>query len=214
VRVPLARQERGAALLIALLTLVLLTAIATCLVAVSTTETLISAAHRHSQETLAAAEAALERALHDLAALPDWTPLVAPSPANLTAPYSGRQLTPAAPDGTRLDLARLASERQRDSDAHYGPQAFGADSPQWRLYAHMAFADLLPPALAAPLAYLIVWMADDGEDGDGNPAVDANGRLLVYAEAYGSGAARRGMEASVGRSGNGILQVLAWREVH
>ena len=63
-------DEQGAALIIALLVLALLSGIVAALVTVSATDTLISATYRHSTEASHAAEAALERALHDLAVLP------------------------------------------------------------------------------------------------------------------------------------------------
>ena len=205
-------SERGAALLIAILTTLLLSAIAASLVYVSTTETLISAAFRHGEETSNAADAALERALLDLDLLPDWSVALLPPPATAGS-FSDGQMQFAAPDGRRIDLGQLTLQRQRDSDATYGSHSFGADSPQWRLYAHSSLGDLLPAGSIAQPAYLVVWIADDGWDGDGNPARDTNGRLLIRAEAYGGGGARRAFEASVGRSAGGWLQVLTRRAV-
>lgn len=212
VEVPSSR-ERGVALLIALLTAVLLAGMAAALVAVSTTETLISAAHRHAEEASHAADAALERALHDLAVVADWSLALLPAPAGITATFNDGEATPVAPDGRRLDLARLGAERQADSDRRYGPAAFGADSPQWRLFAHAPLGRMLPPDLAAPPAYLLVWVADDGGDGDSDPSSDGNGRILVFAEAYGAGGARRAIEAGIRRASNGSVEVVTWREV-
>lgn len=206
-------DESGAALLITLLMMLLLAATAAALVSVSSIETLLGAAQRHAQETASAADAALERALHDLGTLSDWSPVLSAPPANVMSSFVDGRLAAAAPDGRTLDLARLTADRQRDSDLHYGPLIFGADSPQWRLYAHAPFADVLPAGAAAPPAYLLVWVADDGGDGDGDPTVDANGRLLVHAEAYGSGGARRAVEAAISRFGGSALQVVAWREI-
>ena len=203
-------NERGAALLIAILTTVLLAALAASLVYVSTTETLISAAFRHAEETSSAADAALERAMLDLDLLPDWTVTLLPPPANIGS-FSDSQAQFIAPDGRRVDLAQLTAQRQRASDASYGSHSLGADSPQWRLYAHAGLADILPPGTIAQPAYLVVWIADDGWDGDGNPSVDTNTRVLLHAEAYGEGGARRAFEASVGRAAGGWLQVLTRR---
>lgn len=205
--------ETGAALLIAILTTVLLAAIGACLVYVSTTETLISAAFRHAEETASAADAAFERALLDLDLLTDWSVVLLPPPANVVSSFvDGRQQV-VAPDGRRLDLAQLTAQRQRESDAAYGAQSFGPDSPQWRLYAHAPLDAVLPSGAVAQPAYLIVWVADDGWDGDGNPSLDSNARILVHAEAYGSGAARRALEASVGRTTGGWLQVFTRRAI-
>ncbi|HSC28027.1 MAG TPA: hypothetical protein VLD67_12175, partial [Vicinamibacterales bacterium] len=157
-------DEAGAALLLALLTAVLLAAIAAALVHVTTAETLIAAAHRHAEEASNAADAALDLAVHDLATLADWSLALAPPPANLMSSFADGGQIARAPDGRRLDFARLAAERQRDSDAEYGPGVFGADSPQWRLYLHTPLSGVLPPGSADAPAYLVAWVADDGGD--------------------------------------------------
>jgi len=205
-------DERGAALVVAILFAALITAVASALITTSTTETLIGAAHKASQETSDAAEAAVERAIGALSALPDWSPVLAPPPANLLAPFDDGNPVPLAPDGRRLDLSRLATTRQSASNTIYGPAVFGADSPQWRLYGHAPLGQLLPPGLAAQKAYLAVWIADDGGDGDGDPAIDANGRVLLYAEAFGQGGAHRAVEVVLGRSGPGVIRLLTWKQ--
>ncbi len=206
-------DEQGAALIIALLVLALLSGIVAALVTVSATDTLISATYRHSTEASHAAEAALERALHDLAVLPEWTPVVAEPPANVMSSFVDGLLVAVAPDGRRLDLSRLTTDRQRESDARDGAVVFGADAPAWRLYAHGSLQDLLPPGEIALPMYLVVWVADDGLDGDGDPGADANGRIVVHAEAFGVGGTRRAVEAAVRRLSNGAVRQVAWREV-
>jgi hypothetical protein len=117
------------------------------------------------------------------------------------------------PDGRAVSLGTLTAERQRDSDTLAGPAVYRADSPRWRLYAHAPMQDLVPaPAAGAPL-YLIVWVGDDGADGDGDPAVDANGRIQVHAEALGPNGARRAVEALIERSGSGVIRMISWRRV-
>jgi hypothetical protein len=205
-------NERGVAVVIALLMAVLVGAVAAALVALTTTETLISASFRHGREASYGAEAALERALHDLATMPDWSPALTAPPANLTSGLDDGEAVPRAPDGRTLDLARLTADRQRESDQRDGPVVFGADSPEWRLFAHAPLSALLAaPGLDLPL-YLVVWVADDESDGDGDPTVDRNGRILVWAVAFGAGGARRSVEARVGRTDGGDLQLLAWTE--
>lgn len=202
--------------MVALLMALLIGAIAAALVTLTTTETLIAASYRHAQEASYGAEAALERGLHDLATMPDWSPALSAPPANVTSGFDDGEVAPRAPDGRTLDLVRLTAERQRASDEHDGPAVFGADSPRWRLYAHASVRALLvspeaAPALNLPL-YLVVWVADDESDGDGDPAIDSNGRILVCAMAFGAGGARRSTEARVARTGDGDLRLLAWRD--
>lgn len=204
------RGERGAALITALLVTALLAGLAAVITSVTITETLIAGAQRHAYEAAYAADAALERALQDLSAIPDWTMVLLPPPAHLEATFADGLVRAKAPDGRQLDLAALTLVRQRDSDAREGPAMFGADSPQWRLFAHSAFPAMLPAGVPGQPAYVLVWVADDGFDGDGDPSLDANSRLLVFADAYGGGGARRSVEAAVGRSTDGVVHVLTW----
>jgi hypothetical protein len=135
--------------------------------------------------------------------------LVAP-PDNLVSEFDDGSAVARTPDGRALDLAALTAERQRESDQRDGPAIFGADSPQWRLFAHASLSALMAaPGLDLPL-YLVVWVADDESDGDGDPTVDRNDRILVWAVAFGAGGARRSVEARVGRTGGGDLQLLSW----
>lgn len=207
------RDERGAALIVALLIGMLLTGLGAALITVSNTETLITAAHRHLQETSYAADAAFERALRDLDVLPDWNLILAPPPGNLQSTFVDGQTQPSAPDGRVLDVPGLTLQRQADSDRTAGPGVFGADSPRWRLFAKASLASLLPAGMAAPRAYLLVWVADDGPDADGDPSRDANGRVLLFAEAYGAGGARRSVEGAVARPADGVIRVLTRRAV-
>ena len=209
-RTPCADGERGTALITALLVSVLLGGIAAVIASVTITETLIAGAHRHAQESAYAADAAIERALLDLSAIPNWTMVLLPPPAHLESTFADGLARPKSPDGRQLDLASLTLARQRDSDARAGAAVFGADAPQWRLFAHSALSTILPAGAPAQPAYVLVWVADDGLDGDGDPTTDANRRLLLFADAYGAGGARRSVEAAVRRSGDGVLHVLAW----
>ena len=206
------KNDRGIAVVIALLMMVLLGALAAALVALTTTETLVSASFRRSLEVAHGAEAALERGLHDLSAMSDWSLALAMPPANVTSSFDDGETTPRGPDGRMLDLTRLTANHQRASDARRGQAIFGADNPEWRLFAHAPLRALLAqPGPDLPL-YLAVWIADDESDGDGNPSVDANGRILVGAVAFGTGGARGMVEARIERADSGELRLLAWRQ--
>ena len=201
--------ERGVAVLIALLFAALIGAVAAGLIALSTTETLIGASFRHGYEAAYGAEAAAERALRDLATTPDWSSVLRAPPAGTTSGFDDGRALPVGPDGRVLDLVRFTADRQRDSDARDGPSIFGANSPQWRLYAHAPADALMPAALSMPL-YLVVWVADDESDADGDPSIDANRRILVWATAFGSAGARRSVELRIAKTDAGDLQVLGW----
>jgi hypothetical protein len=206
-------DERGAALLMALLIAMVLGALAAVLVALVTTETALSASFRQAREVSYGAESSLELAIHDLATTPDWSTVLSEPPANGTSTLSDATLFPIAPDGRTLDLASLTAARQRESDARDGVDRFGANSPRWRLYFHAKLSDLLPPSHAAVPIYLIAWVADDGLDGDGDPLTDSNQTILVHAESYGSNASRKAIEAVIVRKAS-VVRVATWREWH
>ena len=205
------RDERGAALLLTLAASALITAIAASLVVTVSIETLIAGSFRAAQEALYAADAGLERTLHDLAAAPDFTAALA-SPPSLLASFDDGASVAAAPDGRPLSMAGLTAERQSVSNGTYGPGAFGSDSPVWKLFGHAPLGAILPPGVIAQPGYVLVWVGDDGLDGDGDPSKDANGQILVYVEAYGVRGARRGIEAAVSRAGAGVVRLLSWKE--
>jgi len=206
-----AREEKGAALVVAVLVAALMTAVASALIATTTTETVIAGAHRASQETFYAADAALERSIAVLSLMPDWSSVLAGSPV---APFDDAQTTPRGPDGRRLDLARLLASRQAARSSRFGPSVSGSDSPRWRLFGRAPLSRVLDANLAAQPAYLLVWVADDAGDGDGVPTADANGQILLYVDAFGLGGAHRAIEAKVTWDGPGVVRLMSWKDVH
>src|SRR4026207_792764 len=93
-------EERGTALIIALMAMMLLTALGAAVVMVSNTETSISSNYRNSQEALYAADAAVERVVQDLLLIPRWNgglagdTGVSPSCAGVST-FFPRSLTPS-----------------------------------------------------------------------------------------------------------------------
>jgi hypothetical protein len=204
------RSQRGVAVLMALVMAVLVGAIVAVLITLTTTETTISASFRHAREASYGAEAALERALHDLSTMPDWSMALSPPPVNVTSTFDDGQSDPRGPDGRRIDLAQLTAERQAESD---GPVVLGADRPVWRLFAHAPLRALSTrQGFDLPL-YLVVWIADDESDGDGEPTIDSNQQVLLWAVALGTGGARRSITARIARTGGGDLRLVTRREI-
>jgi type IV pilus assembly PilX-like protein len=203
-------NERGAAVVIALLLTVLLALLGAGLLTLANTETSIAASYRHGQEASYGAEAALERALADLGAVADWTTVLAAPPGNVVSTFDDGQASVRLPDGRAVSLASVTMERQQASDELTGPAMYGADSPRWRLFAHAALGDLAPSPAPGVSLYLVVWVADDGADGDGDPSRDANGRIHVHAEAFGAGGARREVTAAIERVPTGVIRRLSW----
>jgi hypothetical protein len=189
-------SQRGSALVCVLMVTTVLATLSGALVLVVMSESLASANHGAAQQAVYAAEAGLEDTLSELQTA-DWRGL--PGTA-VSACLRDPAQTPRAPDGAALNLGALAAARQAESD---GVFAASSDRPVWRLFGHGPFSDLAPGRANIPPAYLLVWVADDGEDRDGDAARDANNKVMVRVEAYGAAGAHRSIEALV------MLQVLA-----
>lgn len=208
-RTALHHDERGAALIVALLITMIVTAIGVGLATIATTEMLIATSYRQAQEAAYGAEAALERALGDLDRIADWSTVLVPPPANVMSTFVDGMARPRGPGGGILDLAALTVARQRESDDRSGPDRFGADAPQWRLFAHAPIQQLSAAGPRVPV-YLVVWVADDGLDGDGDPARDSNGKIVVHAQAVGSEGVWRAIESTIGRAPGDPIRTLSW----
>jgi hypothetical protein len=215
------RSERGTALLCALMVTALLTMLGGSLVMVVVTEALVGAHQRASQEALYAVEAGVERAIGELRALPAWQAIPAPGVTSSLAELRDGALTPVLADGTRLDLMQLTADRQADSDRFY-PNT--ADRPAWRLFGRASLHRLIGDDAGAAPPYILIWIADDPGDLDGDPARDTNDVLLVHGEVFGVRAVHRQVDATIHRrstldaagAGGAMrsdVEVIAWREV-
>jgi hypothetical protein len=213
--------ERGTALLCALLIIALLTTLGAALVVVVTAETLVSAHHAASQQALYAAEAGVERAIGELRALATWQTVPTPGSASAFADLNDGSLRPELPDGTVLDLPQLTAERQADSNGFF-PNT--PDRPEWRLFGQVRLDQMVAEAAGSAPPYLIVWVADDPGDLDGDPGRDSNDILMVRCEAFAGAGVRRSVQATIfrhsaldGAAGSGVMRsdvkVIAWMEV-
>lgn len=191
------RSTDGAALLIALMVMMLMTALATALILTTITETRIASSHGAGIEAFYAADAAIERAIDDLRTIPDWSALAAKATTStfVDGPPGGpRTLW----DGATLDLG----EETR--------MVLEGDGPPWRLFAYGALAGLLPPGRLKSRAYVVVWVA-------AAPFRPGEEALGLLAQAYGPQGARRSLQVVLARKpindSKGIL-VVSWREGH
>ncbi len=213
--------ERGTALFCALLIIALLTTLGAALVVVVTAETLVSAHHAASQQALYAAEAGAERAIGELRALPTWHTVPMAGSTSAFADLNDGSLAPELPDGTVLDLAQLSVERQADSNGFFPDTP---DRPEWRLFGHATIDQMIAEVAPGAPPYLIVWVADDPDDLDGDPGRDSNDILMVRSEAFAAAGVRRSVQATIlrqsaidGAAGGGVMRsdvkVIAWMEV-
>ena len=205
-------DERGTALIIALMAMMLLTALGAAVVMVSNTETHIAANYRNSQEALYAADAAVERIVQDLLLLPRWNDILSGS-AQSSFVDGAMTAAKTLPGGGKITLCcgtnTATTQLQLDTDSL---NLWGPNNPQWKLFAWGPIADMLPNNQIDSPMYVAVWVADDPADGpvdpatgltatpDGNPLSDANGTLTLHAEAIGPSGTRKVIEVTVART--------------
>jgi Tfp pilus assembly protein PilX len=194
------RNEEGTALIIALMSMMLLTALGAAVVMVTSTETMIASNYRNSQEALYAADAAAERVVQDLLMVPRWNDILndTAKSAFVDGTITSVKTLPA---GGRVTLCCAATSATGQLQAETTTaNLWGANNPQWRLYAWGPMSDILPDGLVDSPMYVAVWVADDPAETDGNPQSDVNGTLTVHAEAYGPQGTRKVVEVTVART--------------
>jgi type IV pilus assembly PilX-like protein len=214
---PLGLSEHGSVLVCALMVMTLITTLAAVVALVVSSEATIAANYHASQQGLYGADAAIEHAIAEIRGLSTWS--AAPSSATAFADFNDGLAMPRGPDGSPLDLARMTMRRQAESDALY---ASLPDRPVWRLYAHAPLNRMAPGAgNAAP--YVVVWIADDPDEIDGNAAIDSNDVVMLHAEAFTVRGGRRAIHATIRREeamAAGLpgvtrtdISLIAWHEV-
>jgi hypothetical protein len=209
-------NDRGAALIMAIALLLLLTAVAGAVAVASRTEVLIVGNVRQGREMLHAAEGAAALVVRDLGLAASWnTVLTGASASSFTdgAAIGARTL----PGGDTVILccgaSSLTDEVQRRA---HGGRSWGPDTPVWQIFAWGPVNSWLPAGRIDSPLYVVAWIADDPDDGDGNPYVDANGFLELHVHALGPRGGRRVVEAIVERPAGGSLadtKVRGWRDL-
>ena len=206
----LGKAEGGSALVVVLLSTVLVSAIGAALTVTANTESAIASSFRIERELAYAAEAAVERAMQDVRLVTRWDDLLT---GVQTTTFLDQTNLPALPTGGTLDLRVLTAQVQAATNARFS----GPNTPQWRLVASGRLADVAGIGSIESPAYLVVWVADDVSETDGNPAADTNDVLVIRGEAVGSGGRTRALDITVTRAGVPAgqpgLRVISWREV-
>jgi len=223
------------ALLVAMMAMLLMTALGAALVLTTSSEAIIAGNFRNSTEGLYAAEAVLERSLDDLQTLPGWNPVLDGSMQSAFvdgAPGGSRTLS----DGSAIDLGqainmancgKITACSPADLDAVTTDRPWGANNPRWRLYAYGRLSDMMPAGAINSPYYVMVMAGDDASENDDNPLLDGIGPgnpgagvLVMRAEAFGPRGAHTAIELTVARidaaelkSGRAGVRVLSWRAV-
>ena len=218
-------HDEGFVLIMALLAMVLLSALGSALVLTTSAEARITANFRRSAEGLDAAEAIVELSLGEIVAVPDWNRLLDGSVRStfVDGPAGGtRQLA----DGSIIDLDRAVSMANclmptacatADMDATTADRPWGANNPRWTLFAYGRLTAILPSAVDSPF-YVVLMVGDDPAENDNDPMRDGldatnpgTGVIALRAEAFGPGGAHKTVELTMARDG-GAPRLLTWHE--
>jgi PilX N-terminal len=187
VQSPNIRDERGMALIVALMSMLLLTTLGLGLLLTTLSETMISANYREGGEALYAADAGVERVMQDLLTVADWNRILTGNlQSSFTDGAAPGQRT--LPDGTSVDLVAATNMLNcnktttctiAEMNAFTPERGFGVNNPRWQLYAYSPLTDVIETATVMSPFYVAVWIADDYGESDGDPTVDGGPSILV-----------------------------------
>ena len=209
------RREDGIAMLVALMAMLLMSALGAALILTTSSETMIAGNFREGGEALYAADAALERSIDDLLTVADWNALLTGSARSAFIdglPSGSRTLR----DGSTIDLSQVLSKANcqkltpcsaAEMNAVTPERPWGWNNPRWQLYAYNNVSELLPTDSINSSYYAVVMIADDPSENDGNPLQDGasqsnpgTGVIAMRAEAFGPKGAHKIVELTIART--------------
>ena len=205
-------NDRGIALIMVILVTAFLSALGIGLIMAVFMDRLAAGNLAGSVGIFYAAEAGIEIAAHHLAQVDDWNQVLAGAQQSGFAdgPPGGVR---GIPGGGGVDLTAATNQLNcgkstdctaAQMNANSRERPWGPNNPQWKLFVYGPMDRLTQLARPAP-CYLVVWIADDSREQDGDPLSDAveyasgHGIVRVHAEAYGVAGSRRAIEAELAR---------------
>jgi PilX N-terminal len=196
-----ATDDRGSALIIVLIATTLLTTLGVGLMLLSSTEGAIASNYRAGNETLYAADAAVERVIQDVLLVPRWNDILN---GTVQSAFVDDTLTPTLPSGQQMNLTAITADLQAQSDA---TDPWGPDNPTWKLFAYGPLSAMTGTSSGIQSsAYIAVWVADDPSETDDNPLTDTNGVITVYAQAFGLYNTQRSIELTVAKTDSSEIE--------
>jgi hypothetical protein len=228
--------ENGVALMLALMSMTMMMALGTALILTTNTELRITRNFAAASEAIYAADAALERAIADIADIHDWNALLDGSARSTFVdgrPVGVKTLADGRP--FNLDEALNVANCQRtmpcsddDMNKVTSERPWGLNNPRWSLFAWGALNSLTPGSVNSPF-YVIVMVGDDAAECDNDPLVDGGppvppcsedsstnpgaAVISLRSEAFGPFGTHKVIEATVARAAaKAGVRMLSWRE--
>ncbi len=208
-------NERGAALVVALMATMLLSALGLALMLTTTTETKITGNYTFAQEAMYVADGAIERTVQDVLTVPDWNDMLsgAQRSAFVDGPPSG---TRTLPGGAVIDLVeatnmincgKLTTCSTTEMNTSTEDRPWGLRNPRYQLFAYGPSNSFIETGTTNSPFYVVVWVADDPADSDDDPTKDGNdvtnkgsGVITLRAEAWGARGAHKIIEVTLTRT--------------
>lgn len=176
-REDMTRADAGSAVLLAMVVMACMLAAGAGLLSLSATDRAMSANFRDGARIASAADAMASYAVGALGLSGAWAAALQPAGQ---AAFTESSLLVGTSWGSVLSLpAETADLQQRTNDRWTN----GPDTPVWHLFAWGPLHALIPVERAAGSPYVLAWVADNPRDGDGDPAADRDGVLVLRAQA-------------------------------
>jgi hypothetical protein len=228
--------DRGIALVMVVLVTTFLSALAIGVLLAVFMDRLATGNMAGSVAMLYAADSAIEIAARDLARIDDWNVVLAGAQRSSFTDGAAAGVKPVPGGGTvdltsttnMLNCGRSANCSLAQVNANSKERPWGPNNPRWRLFAYGPMQRLADIARPSP-CYLVVWVADDSREQDGDPQADepdagrpGHGIVRVHAEAFGAAGSRRAIEAELSKVCPGGesaiclpgIRVQSWQELH
>jgi hypothetical protein len=202
------QTDRGSSLVLAVMSVALLSALGLSLALVTSTEMLIAGAYAEGQELSYAAEGGLAIAEQELRRVPDWNDVLA---GGVRSTWVDDGSSTTLSEATNIaNCGKTTSCSVADMNALSDLRPWGTNNPRWQLFA---FGEL-------NRSYVVAWVGDDAAENDGDPLRDGSGLnpgagvVAVRSEAFGVGGGHKVVESTVRRTGGvaGISR-LSWAQI-
>ena len=208
------KNERGSALIVSLMAMLMLSALGLALMLTTTTETKIAGNFTGSKEAMYAADAAIELAIQDVLTVADWNAMLDGSArsAFVDGPPSGQRtvgsLTFDLGQATSLmNCGKTSGCSEAEMDLQTDERQWGENNPRWQLFAYGLVNSMISTGTLNSDLYVIVWVADDPSEDDDDPTKDGivatnpgMGVITLRAATYAPSGASRIIEVTLART--------------